>query len=408
VRNAKTPRDPIEIPPKSHRNPTKISLCVPQISRYGRDMSTEFQIFLVAPPGLEPILADEAREKGFRNVEPVPGGVNVTGGWPEVWRANLALRGAARVLVRIAEFRAMHLAQLDKRSRKVDWAEVLRLDVPVKVETTCRQSKIYHAKAATQRVETAIREGLGAEISAEAALVVKVRIEDDLVTVSLDTSGEALHRRGHKQAVGKAPMRENLAALFLRQMGFDGTQTVVDPMCGSGTFPIEAAEIAAGLLPGRTRDFAFESLASFDATRWAAMKAVPPKAPKTPVVRFYGSDRDQGAVGMAQKNAERAGVADWCQFERKPISDLTPPDGPAGIVMINPPWGARIGERKLLFALYGAMGKTLSERFKGWDIGLVAPDAGLVKATGLGLEPVGAPADMGGTKVTLYRTRVRG
>ena len=370
-------------------------------SLYGRAMSTDLQIFLVSPPGLEPLLADEAREKRFRGIESVPGGVNISGGWPEVWRANLQLRGAARVLVRIAEFRAMHLAQLDKRSRKVAWADVLRVDVPVKVEATCRKSKIYHAKAATQRVETAIREDLGAVISTEASLVVKVRIEDDLVTISLDTSGEPLHRRGHKQAVGKAPMRENLAALFLRQMGFDGTQTVVDPMCGSGTFPIEAAEIAAGLFPGRSRSFAFETLASFDPAAWEALKSA---KGKTPSARFFGSDRDQGAIGMANKNAERSGVAGYCSFERKPISDLTPPDGPPGIVIVNPPWGARIGERKLLFALYGAMGKTLADGFRGWKIGIISSDAGLIKAAGMGLAPSGAPVDMGGVKLTLYQT----
>ena len=363
-------------------------------------MTQDLQMFLVSPPGMEAVLAAEARDRGFRDVAPVPGGVTLTGDWTEVWRANLTLRGAARVLVRIAEFRAMHLAQLDKRARKVPWAEVLRADLPVKVETVCRKSRIYHAKAATQRIETALREELGVPIEPDATLVVKVRIEDDLVTVSLDTSGEPLHRREHKLAVGKAPMRENLAALFLRQMGFDGTQTVVDPMCGSGTFPIEAAEIAAGLLPGRSRSFAFEHLASFDPKRVAALKQV---APQTPVVRFHGSDRDQGAVGMAQKNAERAGVAQWCSFERKPISDLTPPPGAPGLVIVNPPWGARIGERKLLFALYGAMGKTLGERFRGWRIGVISPDAGLVKATGLGMQPVGAPVDMGGVKVTLYQ-----
>jgi putative N6-adenine-specific DNA methylase len=372
-------------------------------------MDETFEIFMVATPGFENALLSEALENGFANAERTQGGVSVIGNWEDVWRANLVMRGATRILARVGSFMAFHLAQLDKRARKFPWGDVLRTDIPVRVEvTTSKKSKIYHAGAATQRIETALKDSHGMTISADAPLTIKVRIDDNRVTVSIDTSGESLHKRGHKEAVGKAPMRETLASLMLRECGYDGAEPVLDPMCGSGTFPIEAAEIAAGLLPGRTRDFAFESLASFDATRWAAMKAVPPKAPKTPVVRFYGSDRDQGAVGMAQKNAERAGVADWCQFERKPISDLTPPDGPAGIVMINPPWGARIGERKLLFALYGAMGKTLSERFKGWDIGLVAPDAGLVKATGLGLEPVGAPADMGGTKVTLYRTRVRG
>lgn len=364
-------------------------------------MSDTMQIFLVAPPGLDSVLADEARAAGFRDVAAVPGGVTLTGGWPEVWRANLVLRGAGRVLVRIAEFRAMHLAQLDKRARKIDWAAVLRADVPVRVEATCRKSKIYHDKAAAQRVQTAITEGIGAPVAADAPVVVKVRIEDDLVTISLDASGEALHKRGHKQAVGKAPMRETLAALFLRQLGFDGTQAVVDPMCGSGTFPIEAAEIAAGLQPGRSRDFACQHFASHDPAGFAALKTTPTV---TPSLRFFGSDRDQGAIQGASANAERAGVAAWCRFERRAVSDLIPPEGIApGIVVVNPPWGSRIGERKLLFALYGALGKTLAERFSGWRVGIIAPDAGLVKASGLPLVAAGAPVDMGGTRVTLWQ-----
>lgn len=361
----------------------------------------DMPIFLVAPPGLEPALADEAQAAGFRDVAVVPGGVTLTGGWPEIWRANLTLRGAGRVLARVAEFRAMHLAQLDKRSRKVDWAAILRPDVPLRVEATCRKSRIYHNKAAAQRVETAIRDRIGTPVAADAVLVAKVRIEDDLVTISIDTSGDSLHKRGHKQAVGKAPLRETLAALFLRRMGFDGSQAVVDPMCGSGSFVIEAAEIAAGLSPGRARSFAFEQLAGFDAAAFEAMKADRPEEPPAP--RFFGSDRDQGAVQGAQANADRAGVAGWCRFSRQPVSDLTPPDTAPGLVMVNPPWGARIGQRKPLFALYGALGATLKDRFRGWQLGLVSPDGGLVKATGLGLDPDGPPVDMGGTKVTLWR-----
>lgn len=363
------------------------------------------QIFLVAPPGLEAVLAEEARAARFRDVAEVPGGVILSGGWPEVWRANLHLRGASRVLVRIAEFRAMHLAQLDKRSRRIDWAGILRADVPVRVEAVCRKSRIYHARAAAQRVERAIAEGLGTPIGPD-GIAIKLRIEDDLVTISVDTSGESLHKRGHKQAVGKAPMRETLAALFLRQMGFDGSQTVVDPMCGSGTFPIEAAEIAAGLIAGRARAFAFERLATCDARAVAALRNGP-AAPAPEAPRFFGSDRDQGAVQGAAANAERAGVSAWCRFDRAPISDLTPPEGtPSGIVVVNPPWGARIGDRKMLFALYGALGSVLSERFKGWKVGVVSPDAGLVKATGLGLTAAGPSVDMGGTRVTVWVARV--
>jgi len=367
-------------------------------------MSDDFEIFLVCAPGTEALVAAEATAQGFAGAQPGPGGVTLRGGWPEVWRANLTLRGPARVLVRIAAFRALHLAQLDKRARKVPWADFLRPDIPVKIEAVCHKSRIYHNKAARQRLETAIRETLGAPVSDDAALVLKVRIDDDLCTVSLDSSGEPLHRRGHKPAVGKAPMRESLAALFLWQLGYDGSQTVLDPMCGSGTFPIEAAEIAAGLLPGRSRAFAFQQLASYDPTAFDAMKVQTPAQPTAQIApRFLGFDRDQGVIGMARQNAERAGVAEFCAFERRPVGELSRPDGPPGLVIVNPPWGARIGERKLLFALYGALGQRLADGFRGWSVGIISPDAGLVKACALPLSAAGPAVDMGGTKVTLYR-----
>lgn len=135
-----------------------------------------FEIFVVATPGFEAVLCGEALERGFDGATAVPGGVTFTGGWPEVWRANLELRGASRVLVRIGSFMAFHLAQLDKRARKFPWADVLRADVPLKVQVTCKASKIYHAGAAVQRIETALRESLGATIAPEAELILKVRI----------------------------------------------------------------------------------------------------------------------------------------------------------------------------------------------------------------------------------------
>lgn len=365
-----------------------------------------FEIFLTIAPGLEQALLDEARELGFVAPKAVPGGVTVQGGWSEVWRANLSLRGAARVLARIGEFRAFHLAQLDKRARKFPWDEVLRADVPVRVEVaTNRKSKIYHAGAAAQRVEKAIAETLGAPITrdaAEAALTVKLRIEDNLCVFSVDTSGEGLHKRGHKSAVGKAPMRENLAALFLRECGYTGSEPVVDPMCGSGTFVIEAAEIAAGMLPGRTRHFAFEQLVSFDPASWENMKQQGVARAVDQV--FQGSDRNAGAVEMAAANAERAGVAENTRFLQAAVSDLQRPDGPPGLVIVNPPYGARIGNKKLLFALYGALGQVLKERFSGWRVGIVTSDTALAKATQLPFLPFGPPVAHGGLKIRLYKT----
>lgn len=361
-----------------------------------------FEIFLVGTPGLEAPLLAEALAAGFDGAQAIAGGVVFQGGWPDVWRSNLVLRGASRVLARIGSFRAFHLAQLDKRARKFPWGDVLRADVPLRVQVTCKKSKIYHAGAATQRIETALREELGATISADAAMILKVRIDDNLATFSVDTSGEGLHKRGHKEAVGKAPMRETLASLFLRECGYDGGEPVLDPMCGSGTFPIEAAEIAAGLLPGRSREFAFEKLASFDADAWAAMKADAPEV--SGPVRFYGSDRDQGAVQNAAKNAARAGVGAVCRFEHHAISDITPPDGPAGLVIVNPPYGARIGNKKLLYPLYGSLGAVLLDRFKGWRVGLVTSEPSLAKATGLPWKPQGAAVAHGGMKVWLWQT----
>ncbi|MCU4651611.1 class I SAM-dependent RNA methyltransferase [Roseibacterium sp. SDUM158016] len=352
-------------------------------------------VFLVGTPGLEDALEAEARAKGFAGVARVPGGVEIAGGLPEAARANIVLRCAVRVLWRVASFRAMHLAQLDKRSRKVSWTDWLVPGTPVKVEAVCRASKIYHHKAAAQRVSQALADA-GIPVAAEAEIAVKVRIEDDLCTISLDTTGEALHRRGQKLYVGKAPLRETMAAGFLWSMGFDGTQAVIDPMCGSGTIPLEAAGIAAGLVPGRDRRFAFEAL------KGGARPDVPDGPVITPAARFMGFDRDAGAIRGARENAARAGLEDWCRFDCQPLSELTPPDGPPGLVLTNPPYGTRIGNRKPLFALHSALGQVLSERFKGWRVGIVTSDEGLAKVTGLPLEP-SAHVAHGGLKVRLWQ-----
>ncbi|NVK47257.1 MAG: class I SAM-dependent RNA methyltransferase [Rhodobacteraceae bacterium] len=366
-------------------------------------MSEPFEIFLGTQPGLEPYLLAEAEEAGFPSPVAVGGGVTFEGTWEDVWRANLTLRCAARVLARIGNFRALHLAQLDKRARKFPWGEVLRPDVPFRVEVvTGKRNKIYHAGAAQERIERAITEELGAPVSSEALVVLKVRIEDDMVILSVDTSGEALHKRGFKAGVGKAPMRETMAASFLRACGYDGAEPVLDPMCGSGTFVIEAAEMARGLLPGRARTFAFEHLVGFDPEPLQNFKTQAPTWDTD--VQFYGSDRNVNVIRMAGDNAERAGVADLCQFKPVSVSEIECPEGAPGLVIVNPPYGARIGKKKDLYALYGAFGEVMRARFSGWRVGMITSDAQLAKATGLPWLPTGAPVAHGGLKVTLFQT----
>lgn len=362
----------------------------------------DFEIFLTAPPGLEAALFEEIRGKGFKRPRAVPGGVALLGGWPEVWRANLWVRGAGRVLARLDSFRVTHLAQLDARARRVPWAEVLRPDVSFRVEATCAASRIYHSGAAAERVATAIRETLGAPHSPEGEVLVRARLENDVCTLSVDTSGEPLHKRGYKEAVNAAPMRETMASLFLLQCGYTGAEPVVDPMCGSGTFVIEAAEIAARLNPGRARSFAFERLATFDAEAWERMRAV--RSARPPPALCHGSDRDAGAVAMSLANAARAGVTEGTAFRRATISELAPPEGPPGLVIANPPYGNRLGEREGLLPLYQALGGVLAGRFAGWRVGIVASEPRLAHATRLPFLPPGAPVPHGGLRVSLFRT----
>jgi putative N6-adenine-specific DNA methylase len=364
-------------------------------------MTDAFEIFLATAPGLEPLLFEEVRTKGFKRPKAVPGGVTIAGGWPEVWRANLWLRGAGRVLARIDSFRAVHLAQLDAKARRVDWASVLRADVPFRVEASCAASRIYHSGAAAQRIETAIRETLGAKPSEDGVLVM-VRLENDQCTISVDTSGEPLHKRGYKEAINPAPLRETMASLFLQACGHDGTEPVVDPMCGAGTFVIEAAEITARLNPGRSRAFAFERLASFDDAAWQTMRAVR-RAPAS-AARCHGRDRDAGAIAMSRANAERAGLAESTDFAQAPISELTPPEGPPGLVMVNPPYGSRMGEGTDLAPLYAAFGQVMLRRFAGWRVGMVTSEPKLAHATRLPFLPNTAPVPHGGLRVALYRT----
>lgn len=361
-----------------------------------------FEIFLATAPGLEDALYQEVRSKGFKQAKAVRGGVTIKGGWPEVWRANLWVRGASRVLARLGSFRASNLSQLESRARELAWGEIFDVHTPFNVKVTCAKSRIYHSDAAAERIIKAITHTLNAQHSKDADITIMARIERDICTISVDTSGELLHKRGYKAHINKAPMRENMAALFLQQCGYKGTEPVFDPMCGSGTFVIEAAEIAARLNPGRARQFAFEKLVQFDPAAWEKMRNVSRETNND--VIFYGSDRDDGAVKMSADNAERAGVGQLTHFQHQSISDINPPTDMPGLVILNPPYGSRIGDVVKLGPLYHAIGKVLCSRFSGWRVGIITADATLANLTGLPFLPQSAPVQHGGLRVSLFQT----
>ncbi|MEO1795839.1 MAG: class I SAM-dependent RNA methyltransferase [Pseudomonadota bacterium] len=359
-------------------------------------MADLLEIFFVCIPGLEPELLAEAREH-FPEARAARGGVELRGTWEDVWRANLVLRGATRVLARIGHIEARSLKALEQQAARFPWQQHVAPREPVRLDVTCRKSRIAHAGAAAQKLERALRVA-AIPVVPKAAITLKARIDGDRCTFSIDTSGAPLHKRGFKEAVGKAPLRETMAALLLRRAGFRLGETVVDPFCGSGTFPIEAADIASGRLAGSSREFAFERLPSFNAAKYRLLTT---RRADTPG-RYFGFDRDAGAVRMAKANAARAGLS--CEFEQRDVADLLAPDTEPGLVICNPPYGDRIGHAPALKPLYATLGARLSTHFQGWRVGILTSDPQLANASGLSFQPKGPPIAHGGLKVWFFQT----
>jgi len=350
---------------------------------------------------LEKVLTEELIELQFQDLTPIVGGVEFSGDWYQVWRANVFLRTATRILVRLGEFPAVHLSQLDKKARKFPWNEYLKAQHPVRVEVVSRKSKIYHARAAVERIENAIADSVGNRISKDADICIKVRIEKNLVKISIDSTGEGLHKRGYKSCTGKAPMRETFAAAFLRMCKFDPSQPLIDPMCGSGTFVIEAAEIAVGRAPGKQRAFSFQKFKSYD-PRAFEMLLIDQKMNTKLELHFLGYDRDNGAIKNSRQNAQSANVSYITHFNHQSISDLVPLSKQCGLIILNPPYGARIGDKKRLYALYAKIGRVLKSKFSGWRVGLITSDGSLAKTTQIRFSFVSEPVSHGGLKVRLY------
>jgi putative N6-adenine-specific DNA methylase len=235
-------------------------------------------------------------------------------------------------------------------------------------------------------------------------LTLLVRLEGDTCTVSADTSGEALHRRGYRQEVSRAPLRETLAAGILVLAGYDGVEPLVDPMCGSGTFLIEGAWMSRRRAPGLSRAFAFERFPGFDAAGWAERKARA-QAESLPAPRsvLRGYDINAGALGTARRNARRAEVT--LTLERQDVRTLALPSGPGrGLVVVNPPYGKRVGEAEDLPGLYRALGATFRRTFPGWRAAVLVPEEqGLIRALGLP-EARSLPVRNGGLRCRLLLT----
>ncbi len=371
----------------------------------GRAGAARLRCFAVTAPGLEPLAADELRAIVAAPPAPEPGGVAFDASPGELYAANLWLRTASRVTVRLAEFTAESFRDLERFARQVPWETVTDRDRPLRLRVTCRKSRLYHSDAVAERVADAVAHRVGGDGAFDTAgsdaddgpdadgpdaQLLVVRFLHDRCTISADSSGALLHRRGYRQAVAKAPLRETLAAALLLAAGYDGSGPLLDPLCGAGTLPIEAALIARRLAPGRARRFAFERWPGFDAGAWDALladadAAARPHAPHP----IFGSDRDAGAIRAAADNAERAGVADDLTLAAHALSAAAVPDGSGpGWLVANPPYGKRVGEADAVRDLWARLGQFARVRCPGWQVAVLAPDAALGRQLALGARSV--------------------
>ncbi len=414
------------------------------------------QLFAVTAPGAAPYAAQELRRLGLlpepeskpagRSTRPrsdereLQGGVAFSGARAELYRANLHLRTANRILVRLGDFPAVGFAELRKRAARLGWERCLVPGQPVSLRVTCHKSRLYHSDAVAERIAGAIADRLGRpselckydeeEAGAPPQLVV-VRLLHDHCTISVDSSGELLHRRGYRLAGAKAPLRETLAATILMAAGWTGGWTagqaarpggetparppaLLDPFCGSGTIAIEAAQMALGIAPGlacgQARPFAFMAWPDFDAALWGQLQEQAQEhhalqlASNTEGLQIAGSDRDAGAVELARANAARGGVAEHIVFSRQPVSAITPCCA-SGWIVTNPPYGLRVSAGHDLRNLYAQFGHVLRAAFGGWQLALLSSDRQLLTQIGLPLD-LSLSLVNGGLPVILARGRV--
>ena len=346
-------------------------------------------------PGLEGILARELKSLGMALGKNVSGGVEFKGSREELWRANLWSRTANRVVERVAEFHASTFHELERRAKKVEWNRYLSAGSSVRFRVTARKSKLYHSDAVAERLGNAAGKA-GAVVAQDAdddesendAQLFIVRIADDICSISADSSGALLHRRGYRQAIAKAPLRETLGAAMLLGSGWSSSKALVDPMCGSGTIAIEGAMIARNIAPGIRRKFAFEQWPDHDTAKWHALVDHAKSSERSRAESgILASDRDAGATTATIENANRAGVLEDIEVENRSLSEVELPDR-EGWIITNPPYGLRIGESGRLRNLYARLGQIVREAKAGYTLGLLSADKALDAQLGIVLEEV--------------------
>ena len=347
---------------------------------------TTHTLFATCPRGLETILAQELQQQGCTAVTPTDGGVSCQGTMAHVYSANLHSRTASRILLQLARtaYRSEH--DIYQVAKNIAWHKWFDVAQTFKVKVEGKRANVKSLDFTALKIKDGVcdrfREHDGERPSIDKSrpdIRIHAFLDERNVSIFIDTSGEALFKRGYRQDTGEAPLRENLAAGLLLLAGYDGTQPFQDPFCGSGTIAIEAAWIALGRAPGLNRRFGFEQLAQFDRALWVKLKAEARHAIRNrPYANIAASDNDRAMTRMTQANAAAAEVDRFIDINTLDAQD-TRPNGEGGIIVSNPPYGVRLAEIQALHALYPQLGSWLKQHYAGWTAGLFSGDMDMPK-----------------------------
>ncbi|AXE34436.1 THUMP domain-containing protein [Chromobacterium phragmitis] len=349
-------------------------------------LDSRLALFAPCPRGLEQILADELLALGAGDIAPADGGVAFAGDARLMMAVNLHSRTASRVLLRLAHGGYHAEQDIYRLAMSVDWPRWFDVSRTIKLKADGIAARVKSLDYIALTVKDAIcdrfrqaHQGRPSVDTRRPDVRVNVFLTADEATIYLDTSGEPLFKRGWREETGEAPLRENLAAGILLLAGYDGSQPLLDPMCGSGTFLVEAADIALNRAPGRSRGFGFEALAGFDSASWEKLQLDARKAEQTTAsLAIRGSDRSQAMINIARANLERAGLADLIELSAADVAD-TRPHAEHGLIVSNPPYGVRLEEQEQLAEWYPELGDWLKAHFAGWTACLFSGDLRLGK-----------------------------
>jgi len=377
----------------------------------------EHTFFAATPPGFEPVCLQELLklEPVAGKACPTPGGVEFEGRLDACYHANLNLRSANRILMRIQAFKFTNFRQLEKRTLDIPWELYLQPGDLPKIHVTTKHCRLHHSDAIAERFHQAIAGQLsGIEPDEKTPKVayaeqnIYVRGKDDRFSVSIDSSGDILYKRGLKKHTGKAPLRETLAAAALLLAGYDGRDPLLDPMCGSGTFSLEGALMAKRIPAGWFRDFAFMGWPSFRRQRWTYIRRQAEShfvQPDRPLI--FASDTDPGACRKLERCVQKHDLTDAVQVHQKDFFDIDPRKltDQTGVICINPPYGRRLGGRQESERFFVAICDKLKQEYRGWKLVLFAPNRKIAKT--VPLEVNSYPILHGGLKLALLVGKIQ-